>query len=540
MSSFFDEASLVMIPSGYKDQKVYSVKPLDGSGDLTFSRASSATRVASNGLIEKVRTNLVTYSQDFSNVSYVIDELSRTGGQTDPNGGTTASLFTATAAVNAYILKDFSTASGSIYTFSIYIKGAASGSVSLRVDSGGTAAANNINYTTSWQRFTYTFTAGAATSTMALGGYNTWTGTEAISIAFAQAETGDIATDYIATTSAAVSVGPVSGLPRLDYLNSTCPRLLLEPQRSNVCVYSEQINNAAWGQTSVGGTLTVTANYGISPDGYQNADRIQASVTTGYADIVQPVSISSGAAYTYSVYLKSLSGTPTICFFNDGTANRLVTLTTEWKRYTFTISSSGSLAYPRFLIENNVTSQSADFLAWGAQLEAGAYATSYIPTLGTSVTRVADAASKTGISSLIGQTEGTLFVEVNAPSGFDGNNLMATLSDGTTSNMVFINRVSGRAEYYVASGGVEQAAFASASVLTTGVHKLAVAYKQNDFAFYVDGVLLHSDTSGSVPAMNRINLGSYVAGALPYNDRIVQAIVFPTRLSNSDLAALTA
>ena len=68
--SYFDDASLVLIPSGYKNQKIYSVKPTDGTGDLTFTRASDATRVASNGLIEKVRTNLVLQSQTFDNASW--------------------------------------------------------------------------------------------------------------------------------------------------------------------------------------------------------------------------------------------------------------------------------------------------------------------------------------------------------------------------------------------------------------------------------------------------------------------------------------
>jgi hypothetical protein len=177
---------------------------------------------------------------------------------------------------------------------------------------------------------------------------------------------------------------------------------------------------------------------------------------------------------------------------------------------------------------------------WGCQVEAGAYATSYIPTLGASVTRVADAASKTGISSLIGQTEGTLFVEANVPSGFDANNLFITLSDGTSDNMVFINRVAGKAEYYVSQGGLTIASFSMGTILSTGVHKLAVAYKANDFVFYVDGVLINTDTSGNVPAMSRINLGSYVAAALPYNDGIKQALLFKTRLTNAQLAELTA
>jgi hypothetical protein len=57
--SYFDDASLVMIPSGYKTSKVYSVKPTDGTGDLAFTRSNdTATRVGPDGLIEKVRTNV--------------------------------------------------------------------------------------------------------------------------------------------------------------------------------------------------------------------------------------------------------------------------------------------------------------------------------------------------------------------------------------------------------------------------------------------------------------------------------------------------
>jgi hypothetical protein len=74
--SYFDDASLVMIPSGYKASKVYSVKPTDGTGDLTFTRSNdTASRVASNGLIEKVRTNLALYSEDFSNAAWVKNQV---------------------------------------------------------------------------------------------------------------------------------------------------------------------------------------------------------------------------------------------------------------------------------------------------------------------------------------------------------------------------------------------------------------------------------------------------------------------------------
>ena len=91
MSSFYEDASLVMIPSGYKTSNVYSAKPTDGAGDLSFTRSNdTATRVGPDGLIEKVRTNLLTYSNTFTDASWTKLRVTFTGGQSDPFGGTNA------------------------------------------------------------------------------------------------------------------------------------------------------------------------------------------------------------------------------------------------------------------------------------------------------------------------------------------------------------------------------------------------------------------------------------------------------------------
>ena len=116
--SYFDDASLVMIPSGYKDQKVYSVKPLDGSGDLTFSRASSATRVASNGLIEKVRTNIILQSQDFTTTWSTNASPTITANTTvAPDGTTTADTIAATGSGSG-VFQLPTVANGVEYSFS--------------------------------------------------------------------------------------------------------------------------------------------------------------------------------------------------------------------------------------------------------------------------------------------------------------------------------------------------------------------------------------------------------------------------------------
>jgi hypothetical protein len=172
-------------------------------------------------------------------------------------------------------------------------------------------------------------------------------------------------------------------------------------------------------------------------------------------------------------------------------------------------------------------------------LKKASYATSYIPTQGSAVTRVADACSQTPPSGVIGQTEGTMYCEIDVKSGYDVNNLILTLSDGTANNFMYINRSNGKLEVYIKTSGVAQLSYLSASILSVGIHKLSLSYKLNDFVLYLDGVLMHSDTSGTVPSCNKINVGSYYNESLPFNNRIKDVKLYNTRLSNSELQALT-
>jgi hypothetical protein len=390
---FYDLASLVVVPSGYKASKVYAQKPLTTDGQLTFSRASTATRVNASGLIETVSSNV----------------------------------------------------------------------------------------------------------------------------------------------------------PRLDYLNSSCPRLLLEPQRTNNITYSEQLDNAAWTLATAGSAsaAVVTANYGISPDGTQNADRVQFSRTgTTYSDysLLDRTTIST-AAGVVSFYGKSLSGTQSILLYY-GSVGQVFTLTTEWQRFSLyapttttdlsigTRGGSGSYF--------NGGSLTIDCLLWGFQKEAGAYATSYIPTTTAAVTRLADACSKTGISSLIGQTEGVLFVD------FVPNN---TPASGVQQWLFFLGSGSAYIAIYISSGQklignvantTDQALITTSFNLVAGTrYKAALAYKANDFAFYVNGVQVGLDTSGTVPAVSTLQNNYNTTAANSSNAGLSQTLLFKTRLTNAQLAELT-
>jgi hypothetical protein len=538
--SYFDSASLVMIPSGYKDQKVYSVKPIDGSGDLAFTRSNdTATRVASNGLIEKVRTNLQTYSQDFSNAVWVKSAgATLTHSQTDPNGGTTASRLQMPSGTSNYFAASAISGltNGGQYTHSVYMKSNTGSTQSVRILDGVRGAAGGTllaSVTTSWQRFEVVITTASTSAGLQIdnvaGTYN-----NDIIIAFAQTEVSDFgATPYIATTSAAVSVGPVANLPRLDYSGgATCPKLLLEGQRTNLYNYSEQLNQ--WLTSSA----TVTANYAVSPDGYTNADRVQFAA----GGLVYVSGTGSAGENTLSVYAKATNGVSAkFSFFANGavTYSSDQTATGEWQRFTFTYTYSAVTAGLSV-----ATTGADDVIFYGFQHEIGAYETSYIPTLGAAVTRGSDISLTASVPSLIGQTEGTMFVEMERKNMTQSMFVILSLLTGTTAGSY------GNSIYFFQNGtsnfvsdcfvsNSAQFNFTKTGGLSIGTHKIALAYKANDFALYIDGVQIGTDNSGSVPAMNFLTIGGG-ADALGHMQSISQALLFKTRLSNSDLAALTA
>jgi hypothetical protein len=580
MSSFFDEASLVMIPSGYKDQKVYSVKPLDGSGDLTFSRASSATRVASNGLIEKVRTNLQTYSQDFSNAVWVKSAgATLTHSQTDPNGGTTASRLQMPSGTSNFLAGTAITGltNGGKYTHSIYMKSNTGSTQSVRLLDGVRGVAGGsltASVTTSWQRFDVVITTASTSAGLQIDN-NAGTFANDILIAFAQTEESDFgATDYIATTTAAVSVGPVSGLPRLDYLNSTCPRLLLEPQRTNLVTFSEQFDNAAWTKSET----TISANAATSPDGYTNADKLIASTNNAAHETKQSFTGLSGS-YTISCFLKAdgynyafirsqvntgadrygviidltngttyanATGSPT------GTSSSVTSYGNGWYRLSVTATTNNSLGItigPSSGTTFGGVSLPATFagngtngvLAYGCMAEAGSYASSYVNTLSTSVTRVADAASKTGISSLIGQTEGTIFWEgqISSTSGFP--QLCDLNADGNKYIQIYNSLVSGtpRIGLYIQNVSLLLNLASIATISFNTNLKFALAYKNNDYAAYLNGNLVYTNTTIGVPPTSNFGIAAVEQTVETAGKKVDQALLFKTRLTNAQLAELT-
>jgi hypothetical protein len=357
-----------------------------------------------------------------------------------------------------------------------------------------------------------------------------------------------------------------SNVPRLDYLNSTCPSILVEPQRTNVQTYSEDFSNAIY--IKIG--ATVTTNAIAAPDGNTTADKLVEDTSTGLhaIDIINPpVTL---ADYTISVFVKAAERSKfqiSEVFTVGGNVTFDLTAVTAtstapakngkienygngWYKCSATWPNlTGASTQILFTILNNSgassytgTSGSGLYL-WGAQLELGSYSTSYIPTTTAAVTRNADVINKTSVSSLIGQTEGTLYAEIKV------NKLIGTasryifhVSDGTANNRIYIafsGSSSNVLRARIFNGGTLQCSIDTSAITTTGTYKLALAYKNNDIVFYINGVQIGTDTSATIPTCSRVDIGQNYAGASQFSDNVSLSTLFKTRLTNDVLSTLT-
>ena len=553
-------ASWTLVPSGIEEDIVFAQKPISGLGDLQFTRASDATYTDASGVVRRSPYNLVTFSEMFADASW-----SKLNGasvvantETAPNGTLTADTLTFTSTTDSRVEKTVSgLVVGNTYTWSVYLK-VASGTLSCRLYGIDTTSGTAITVTNQWVRYSITQVASGATRFPAIVG----TGVAGSVFAWgAQLVEGSEALPYFATTDRL-------NVPRLDYRNadgtlSTCPRLLLEPQRTNSIRNSSMVgaSTGSPGQfpsnwTSNNGGLTRTVVGIGTENGLPYIDvRFNGTTTGTSVDVgfegTSSISTTTGQTWTQSFYFKTITSQPNsfqIHQFEYNSVGGFVTQanqpfspTATLQRFTWSRAMAGAttaFVYP--FIRMNVTNGATyDFTIRIAapQMELGAYATTWVPTTTTAVTRIADVASKTGVASLIGQTEGTLFAEVNMRNLVIGARIL-TVNNGTVDNRAMLFYTSGTLTFGVNSGSVTVATIAFPTT-TQGSYKLAAAYKQNDFVFYVNGVQVGTDTSGATPSsLSRIDVGNEL-GFNVLSDTIAQAALFPTRLTNAQLAQLT-
>jgi len=526
MSDLLSQASLVLIPSGYKEDVVYSVVPSDGSGDLSFTRASNGTRVNSAGLVEVCPWNLLENTNTFS--GWNLEGGALTSGFTAPDGSSTAYKYVQTT---GGLYSGFIGTNPNVQFAQVWIKSVSGGSITCNI-SDGSAFFGTLNVTGTWQLFTAPYTANSRMSLYLYAISNA----QGIYVWHPQLNIGSTAKPYFPTTDRL-------NVPRLTYQNGGggCPSLLLEKQSTNSILYSEQFDNAGW--TTGFSALTpnaVTANYGISPDGTQNADRIQLTVNaSNVASQIYQFPSSSATTYTASVWLKSLSGTPTISIvdsYNITGGYQLVTLTTEWVRYTKTFAAGAGGILPQFLLYHGTTSSSADFLAWGFQVEQSSYPTSYIPTTSASATRVADACFKTGISSLIGQTTGSVFVdfELYTLDGFEGVIEIIKTTGGADRWLIWRNNAN--LQLYSSFGASNLGA-----TIGIGRHKACFVYTPTSLKYFVDGVKVgDATTMGTFTGgFDKLDFENSAGSVYFQKKNIYESVVSKTEFTEAEAISLT-
>jgi hypothetical protein len=325
-------------------------------------------------------------------------------------------------------------------------------------------------------------------------------------------------------------------LPRIDYRGGS-GSLLLEPQSMNLC--SDYLS-----LTAVSGGA-VTLNNAISPDGTQNATKVDFGTGSNSGG---RISISSSASasteYTFSFYAKNSSGDGTFRLRIDTDVvatlvNQTFTATSEWVRYTHTFTtdalSSSFSSNSRF--RKSTTTDNNEVLFYGMQLEERSFATSVIPTSGSPITRGADIATDAGSSDLISSTEGVLYAEFSSLTNEDSTYRVIALSNGNSGEFVFVGFTNINSIYaYVGSQSI--AYFTPTNA--TDFHKVAIKYEDNNSKLFINGVQVGTtNTNATVPSgLDRLNFDGGLGGS-PFDGNVKCVAVFKEALTDAELTDLT-
>ena len=467
-----DIPSLFMIPSAVSSGKVHSVFPNSTDADFDFNRDSSATRVNSQGLIETVGyfgSELVT-NGDFSSGS-----SGWTISSTAPELRGNSFLFNSSS---NFIFRSWSNVSGRTYRINFQ------GTGNLRYRTGFSGSDGTIN----------------AISLPTIVEFEATSNTNRIQIY--GANLGFPATGVLDS----VSIKEVTGdRARLNYeieggLVNTKPSLLLEPQSTNKLTTSNDFSSY-----SKSGTITVTSNYGISPTGERNSTRVQFG---GSNNSLYKLSVHSGNTESNSIYIKGISG-ETIKFGKGTTVNAgsTFTLNGEWQRIQHQSTTGNQFAINTY---SSVTAR--DIEIFGAQIEEKSYATSYIPTNGSTQTRAAETCNGAGTSSILPSSDGIFYAEIAALAN-DGTSRVISLSDGSNTNrihLLYFSQNNFISANYRVSGSTQ--AFVNVNLSNALLfHKIAWHFRSGKFKLFIDGSLAGSNS-------NTTMLGAGVINELAFNE----------------------
>jgi len=572
--SLLTEASLIVTPNAYKAGKLYSVIPNTNLGDMDVSRALSATRVNSAGLIEIAKTNLLLRSEEFDNVAW----NKGTGGSISPNsvispiGTLTADAYTWAGSTTAfaYLSQPVSAISQNSNTFSIWLKrplGSGSRTIRLSISDVNIFTANSLTFTVTetWTRFEFTSASLNTTGSVGVGLYTGASGTsiaagEILDVWGAQLEQSNaVATDYIPTTTVArtkfagiTQDGPYgANIPRIDYPPlGGCPSILSEPARTNEILYSEEFDNIYWTKVNA----TISANATNSPSNTLTADKFIPDAANS-VHFIEKTGLASNA-YTFSVFAKA-GGETTFSLwlrnasisaraeFNLSTGTIILKTATSatiepypngWYRCSVYDSTPGTTAhiYGRGGGGFQPVNVTDGIFLWGAQVEAASTATSYMPTTSIPFTRNADATYNTSATTLIGQTEGTIYAEFIGTKDILGVNKYICIIGGGSKSI--------HIAFYLAVINIVSSPPIDLSVSFTPNlnYKIAVCYSNTgNFRVYVNGFKYHEVNTYVPSTFSTLGIGNTVAGTNQVNSNIKSAVLWKTALTDDQCILLT-
>jgi len=348
-------------------------------------------------------------------------------------------------------------------------------------------------------------------------------------------------------------VGTLDNVSVKEYLgqevvpDSGCGSWLFEPQSTNLLTYSEQFDNASW----INNGVTINANQVVSPDGSLTADlltgvsggfgvvRFSTWTSTnkvascfakkGSTDLFKIANASGGVG---GVTFNLENGT--ITNEDSGFEGEIENYGNGWFRCTAidTLARSGTLSL-------GVTAASESIYIWGAQLESG-YKTSYIPTSGSTVTRLQDAAFGSGSSDLINSTEGVLYAEIEGLSNGDINRIIS-ISDETNNNLIMLRLgiTANRVTAFVRGSGGAYSTLTINGVTQTDDNKIALVWDASNFRVWVNGNERSTTAINSVPSnINTVKFSNPTSGENFFGKTKCLA-VFKEALTDAELTCLT-
>jgi hypothetical protein len=468
------------------------------------------------------------------------------------------------------------------------------GTVYSTISVGATiTSSSSVSVGSGWYRFIFTATALSSPTSgnlpavvfinnnPALGVAPSYTGviTSDVQAWGAQLEQRSTATAYTPTTTAPITnyipvlMTAPAGVPRLDYNPTTgvALGLLIEESRTNLFTYSSDFSNAVW--TKPNATITNAAN--VAPDGTQTAQKLVENTVNAQHYVVQSPTCTGSTAYSLTIYAKAAerafismqineSGGAVIAskviidlstgavgtitaLAGGGLASATATTTligNGWYRckISWVTNSASTLAGIYISTASDATTITytgngySGIYIWGAQLEAGSFATSYIPTVATTITRAADQASMTGtnFSSWYNQSQGSLYCNADIGAGYFP--LAASLDDGGYTNRIQFGRGSATSNLNTATVCI----YGTTSNFNSTSTKFGISYTKNLAYVVSDNTSMMTLTGYAVPTgVNKMGIGYMVSQGLYCNGHIRKLSYYPVALSSSNLVALT-